>query len=228
MTIVGFIYGGILRHFGLLACFLSHNLVDSFFGLEPLLTSTINTLRISGWLAVLPFVLMIVLPVYLFFRHKSFLPDDQLVNANFIEAKSANIIEEVKATTGPYLYKPLHTGVRISLVFVILVAAAIEFGFNCPSVGNSANLTFSRDQAIKKAQEVLSANGLRPDNYSEAAWLEKALDVDEFQYIHEKDPQRSAQLEKLPETPLRWNVRFFKPLSADEYAGCFRLKWQVD
>jgi Type II CAAX prenyl endopeptidase Rce1-like len=56
LTVVGFFYGTILRYFGILPCIFSHNLIDTFLGLEPLFSSTVPALRISAFFGLVPFV----------------------------------------------------------------------------------------------------------------------------------------------------------------------------
>ncbi|MGH9549546.1 MAG: CPBP family glutamic-type intramembrane protease, partial [Terriglobales bacterium] len=54
LTVVGIIYGLVLRHFGLLACFFSHNLIDTYLGVAPLLSSTVLSLKLSALISLAP------------------------------------------------------------------------------------------------------------------------------------------------------------------------------
>ena len=217
LTVVGTIYGAILNRYGLLACLLSHNLVDSFLGLSPLFTASGTSLQMSAYAATLPFILMVGLPIILRFKQKSFSPSEDLNNANFVTPKSASLIEEVGHAPSCYLYKPLKTGTRVVLAGLIAIAWATELGFFFPTICAQVPLTYTRDQAVKKAREILEERGLRPDNFTAVAWVGSGISLEEFQYIYEKEPQKIHEMAEKAATPFVWAVRFFKPNSGNEY-----------
>ncbi len=221
LTVVGTVYGAILRRYGLLACLLSHNLVDSFLGLAPLFSAAGTSLQISAYVAAVPFLLMVALPVYLRLKQKVFTPEEKLLNANFITPKESSLIEEVKHTPGSYLYKPLKTATRVILASTIAFAWAVELGFFFPTLGSEVPIIYSREEAIKKAREILEERGLRPDNFTAVAWVGSGITLEQFQYIYEKEPTRVQSLAMCPETPFIWSVRFFKPTSGNEYTVAF-------
>jgi Type II CAAX prenyl endopeptidase Rce1-like len=218
LTVVGTVYGVILRRYGLLACLLSHNLVDSFLGLSPLFSAAGTSLQISAYVAIVPFILMVALPIYLRFKQKAFTPADQLVNSNFITPKESSLIDEVKHAPGSYIYKPLKNWTRVMLAIAIAGAWAIELGFFFPTIGAQAPIIYTRDEAVKKAREILEERGLRPDNFTAVAWVGSGITLEQFQYIYEKEPGRVGELAQSPETPFIWSVRFFKPNSGNEYS----------
>ncbi len=221
LTVVGTIYGAILRRYGLLACLLSHNMLDSFLGLAPLFTASAKSLQLSAYLAILPFALIIGLPIYFRIKQKGFTPEEGMLNLNFTKTKEGSLIEEVKHGASCYVYTALGGRLRIVLAIIIALAAAVQLGFFFPTIGSLSSVTFSREEAIKKATEVLAARDLRPDKYSSVAWLISGIDLDQFQYIYEKDRGRVNAFSENPETPLIWYVRFYKPNSGNEYSVSF-------
>lgn len=221
LTVVGIVYGAIFKRFGLLACFLSHNLMDSFLGLAPLFASRDPGLKISAIVSVLPFLFIAAVPIYLRWKRKAFLPANELLNSHFAAAHPVSIIAEPNVIPPAYIYKPLGNFARSTLGIIIVIVSLIQFGIHIHAIGSRSQVTFTREEAIKKAQAVLIANNLRPDNYMQVAWLEGGLNPEEFQYIHEKEPKKIPQLTRSPESPLIWNVRFFKPLTADLYSVTF-------
>jgi hypothetical protein len=227
LTVVGTIYGMVLNKFGLLACIFSHSLIDTFLGLGPLFTSGASSLKISAYITLIPYLFALAVPVVLWYREKRFQPEEEISNLTLSPPKPHSFAEEVQHTAHSYSYKPLSTAKRIFLVFLIVVGAATEFCVHIPSLAHETNVTFSREDAIKAATKVLDDRDLRPDNFSAVAYMGSALDLDEFQYVFEKDRAHMSQLVYNPETPLLWTVRFYKPLSGDEYRVMFDAKGKV-
>jgi hypothetical protein len=227
LTVVGVIYGAVMSKFGLVACVLSHNLVDTFLGLAPLFDSTDKGLQVSAYIAMLPLVVVVLLPIFLRLKAKHFYSDVALTNQALTPEKPHSLVDDVQHTAHSYAYKQLSTAKRIFLVILLIVAAGIEFGTKLPTLGHQLQVTFSREQAIKAARKVLIDRDLRPDNFSEVAWIGTALDLEEFQYAFEKARDRINSLVFNPETPLLWTVRFYKPLSGDEYRVTFNANGKL-
>lgn len=228
LTVVGTIYGMVLNKFGLLACIFSHNLIDTFLGLNPLFTSRASSLKISAYLSLVPFVFVLAVPIMLWYREKKFNSESEVSNLALSPPKPHSFAEEVQHTAHSYSYKPLSTAKRLFLVFLIVVGAATEFGVHIPSLAHETNVTFSREDALKAATKVLTDRDLRPDAFSSVAYISSALDLEEFQYVFEKDRPHMNQLVYNPETPLLWTVRFYKPLSGDEYRVMFDAKGKLE
>jgi len=227
LTVVGVIYGAVMNKFGLIACLISHNLIDTFLGLTPLFSSTVKSMQLSAYIALLPLLAAIGVPVFLRIKEKHFNTVNELSNKD-LTPSSHSIVEEVQQTAQSYSYKALSPGIRIVLFFLILFSVAIEFGVHIPTLAHRVDVGFSRENAIKSARRVLSERDLRPDNFSEVAWLSSALDLEEFQYVFEKARDRIQPLAFNPETPLLWTVRFFKPLSGDEYRVGFDAQGKLE
>jgi Type II CAAX prenyl endopeptidase Rce1-like len=227
LTVVGVLYGAVMSKFGLVACVLSHNLVDTFLGLAPLFDSTDKGLQASAFIAMLPLVVVVLLPIYLRFKTKRFTSGDTITNQALTPERPHSLADDVQHTAHSYAYKKLTAPKRIFLVILLVVAGSIEFGLHLPTLGHQLQVTFSREQAIKAARKVLIDRDLRPDNFSEVAWIAPALDLEEFQYAFEKARDRMNSLVFNPETPVLWIVRFYKPLSGDEYRVTFNANGKL-
>ena len=227
LTVVGVIYGAVMSKFGLVACLFSHNLVDTFLGLTPMFSSAVASLKLSAYITMLPFVGVVLAPFILRLKEKHFNSEAEVSNLALSPPKPHSIAEEVQHTIHSYSYKPLDNKKRVLLVALIIVASVIEFGVRIPTLASQTNVVFSREEAIKSARRVLSERDLRPDNFNEVAWLATALDLEEFQYVYENARDRINLLALNPETPLIWTVRFFKPLSGDEYRVGFDAKGKL-
>jgi len=218
LTFVGFFYGTIMRFFGILPCVFSHNLIDTFLGLEPLLVSSVISLRVSAILTLLPFAAFILAAVILPRAKGEFRQQESLSNKELAPASTP--VVEVAQELAPqgYPYQPLPKKARILLTLVAIASTLLLFLYKPPAVASDAQLPITRDQAIAKAQDYLEKKGVdSSQGYSVVAYLVKSLDDEEMQYVYEKDRSRFKELLAGPEKPLLWRVRFFKPLVQEEY-----------
>ena len=217
LTGVGFFYGAILKNFGILPCIFSHNLIDTFLGLEPLFVSSVAAMRASAFLALTPFAALILMAVWLRFTKGKFANQEDLSNRKLVGTMApAKAVVQEFAPQG-YHYTPLTLPIRITLAVLAVLFALIQFSYVVPVVGQDARLTVGREQAINKATDYLVQNGEHPEGHTAVASLVSGLDDTEMQYIFEKDPKRLKEISEGPERPLLWRVRFFKPLVQEEY-----------
>ncbi|HEY9714501.1 MAG TPA: lysostaphin resistance A-like protein, partial [Chroococcales cyanobacterium] len=219
LTIAGFFYGAVLRYFGLLPCIFSHNLLDTFLGLQPLLSSNIGHMKASAYLGLAPFVVLIGISIYLV-KRRGFTEDEteETIHNQTVTHSHPPITDTVEnILPSGYLYQPLSRKLRWLMVCLVAAGAAVNFCFFAPSVGRSVKLRLNRDEAIGIAHQYLLQQGIRPDGLTTVAVLESGLDFEQMQYIYEKDRARVNELALKPEFPLLWDVRFVKPLVQDEY-----------
>ncbi len=218
LTVVGFFYGTIMRYFGILPCIFSHNIIDTFLGLEPLFASTVPTLRASAYLALIPFAGIAALAIGLRLAKGAPANLEEISNQALmpVEMAPAMVVAEELAPVS-FHYKPLKPAMRISLAVLAVAFTLLQFFYFVPAVGQSALLTVTRDAAIAKAKQYLEAHDVHLDGYSESASLVKGIDDEEMQYIFEKDRGKLTELSEVPERPLIWRVRFFKYLVQEEY-----------
>jgi hypothetical protein len=218
LTVVGFFYGTIMRYFGILPCIFSHNIIDTFLGLEPLFGSTVPTLRASAYLALIPFVGIAAVAIGLRLAKGETANPEEISNRALtpVEMAPAMVVAEELAPVS-FHYKPLKPAVRISLAVLAVAFTLLQFFYFVPAVGQSALLTVTREAAIAKAKQYLEAHDVHLDGYSESASLVKGIDDEEMQYIFEKDRGKLKEFSEVPERPLIWRVRFFKYLVQEEY-----------
>ncbi|HEY9676601.1 MAG TPA: lysostaphin resistance A-like protein [Drouetiella sp.] len=218
LTVVGFFYGTIFRYFGILPCVFSHNVIDTFLGLEPLFASSVPSVRLSAFAGLVPFVVLAGAAIYLRIRKGEFKSTDDISNKALLphELPPALAVAEELAPRS-FNYRPLSPSVRLTLALVGAAFVAIQLFYYVPAVGQSALVTVPRDVATAKAKQYLEEHDIHLDGYSDSASLVKGLDDDEMQYIFEKDRSRLFELSEIPERPLIWRVRFFKHLVQEEY-----------
>lgn len=218
LTVVGFFYGSILRYFGVFPCIFSHNLIDTFLGLEPLFASSVPSLRISAFFALIPFIGLAIAALLLRTTRGEFVETESISNkALFPVSLPPAVVAAEELAPRSYQYKPLKRATRLTLAILATAFTAIEFFYYVPAVGQSALLTVPRNTAIAQAKQYLEAHDVHLEGYSDSASLVKGLDDDEMQYVFEKAPKRLYELSEIPERPLIWRVRFFKHLVQTEY-----------
>ncbi|MBS1956834.1 MAG: CPBP family intramembrane metalloprotease [Cyanobacteria bacterium SZAS-4] len=218
LTVVGFFYGSILRYFGVFPCIFSHNLIDTFLGLEPLFASSVPTLRISAFFALIPFIGLAIAALLLRLTKGESVETESITNkALFPVSPPPAVLAAEELAPRSYQYKPLKRITRLTLAILATAFTAIEFFYYVPAVGQSALLTVPRETAIAQAKQYLEAHDVHLEGYSDSASLVKGLDDDEMQYVFEKAPKRLYELSEIPERPLIWRVRFFKHLVQTEY-----------
>lgn len=218
LTVIGFLYGAILKKFGVLPCLISHCVFDTFLGVMPLLSSPLPGLKLTAILAVIPFAL---LTAFFWWQQRKPAPaaDDetQLFNQE-IPAVKHHPLEDEHHHHHPYEYQPLNNRIRAGLAITAIAALFIEFAFSFPMVARQAQLHTSKEAAIKIATEYLQQHQLSAAGRTVVAWVERGLDYQSLQYIFEKAGRaRAERLAMMPGKPLIWKVRFFRPLDPEEY-----------
>jgi membrane protease YdiL (CAAX protease family) len=207
LTFIGFVYGAALRRYGLWACFLSHNLVDTYMGIEPLLSSSLKALQFSACLCMAPFAIMFASSWYFIRRFGFTSPDEEkdLLNRSIQPTRSATARAVTSDSPPGFIYKPLGGKTRICLALVVAIGLCFVSFSRIPMIGEHTRLTVDRDQAVKIARQYMEKQGLKMDGYSEVAWLGNPVSGDEVQYLFEKLGE--AETDKLamsPERPLWW------------------------
>lgn len=217
LTIGGFVYGYILRRYGLLACVLAHYTYDAFLGVTPLISSTSLPDKLTALIAVAPGLVALAVSIWVMKRRGTISNTEPLTNA-MVPITRRN---ESKAEQEPqpiFAYKGL-SQTTITAVLVSALAATVAFSFlPLRTLGMNNILRTTRTQAIQKAEAYLNQRGLQTTGYSTVAWLTDDVDETALQYVLEKEKfSRTAELVKSFEPRLVWKVRFFKPMDPHEY-----------
>lgn len=220
LTAVGIVYGYILRRYGLLTCFFSHNLLDTYLSVVPLLSSSLKTLQLSALLALSPFAGLFGLSAFQVKKYGFVAAEEESTLLNEYKEPLAATTELSLPTvlSKGYLYKPLTVRMRTLLVAVIVLGLSIVMFVNIPLLGGQTKVKIGREQAVQIAELMMKQNGLDPHGFSVATQMYPSISSDQFQYIYEKEGLAKAdQLSMLPERPLCWLVRFFRPLVEEEF-----------
>ncbi len=220
LTVVGFVYGAVLQRFGIMACFFSHNLLDTYMGIAPLLSSHIKGLQASAFIALVPFALYLAAAVWLV-RKRGFTSDEErqpLLNQSLTVEREPPAEVVAKTLHSGYLYTPLSSKLRVALALVTAFSMCVCAFISFPVISQHVQVEIGRDEAIKRARKCLVEHGVNQQDLSVVAWLGKALSSEEMQYVYETAHEPVAdKLSMSPERPLWWSIRFFKPQVQEEF-----------
>jgi hypothetical protein len=219
LTAVGLLYGFILRKYGLLPCIVSHFVFDAFLSVNPLMSSTILSLKLSSLIAYCPFLAALAAGAWLV-KTRGWAAEDEHFNSKIPIAQVSEAVEEIFPQS-PYQYERLSGSWRKALCIAAISAALLEFGYFFPVVEQDAKLTISRQEAIERARHELINKKIPPETRMDAAWLTRgksSQELQQLQYLFEKVKfAKTNELASSPGFPLVWQVRFFKPLDPEEY-----------
>lgn len=219
LTAVGLLYGFILRKYGLLPCIVSHFVFDAFLSVNPLMSSSLLSLKLSSFIAYSPFLIALGAGAWLV-KKRGWVKEEEFLNSQIPIVQSTEAVEEIFPQT-PYKYEPLSGKWRKSLFVVAIASALLEFGYFFPVVEQDAKLTVSRQDAIERARHELVNKRIPPAAWMDVAWLgrgKSGQELQQLQYLFEKVKfAKTAELASSPGFPLVWQVRFFKPLDPEEY-----------
>jgi len=226
LTIGGLFYGYIMRRYGLLPCFIGHYLVDAFLTVKPIFSASSPWLNLSGFIPIVPFALITIASI-IYDRYKkgkssavvdttSDSHDEELFN----DALPVHPVE-IKPLEGEveaYTYQPFKQKLRVILAIVGIVGVCFSFCTSTPLPGDKSRVTIDRNQAVSRAKEILTKNGIDPRSYKEVASLVTNISAEELQYIFEKEKlTRTLLLANQTQPGYIWSVRFFRIMDSTEY-----------
>lgn len=219
LTVVGFLYGTILKYFGILPCLISHYVFDTFLGVAPLLSSALVGLKTQAVVVLIPFLLLLAVSLCLVMR-KVFKKDGDitpLINASIEKQERVEILDEILPETS-FNYQPIKKTTRLILLSLLISFSIIQFGIFPQLIGSQSKLSIGRDEAITIAQNYLKEKNLDLTGRSIVAWVGEDVNGQEMQYALEKVKlPKTLALSRQVYKGLVWRVRFFKPLDPQVY-----------
>jgi hypothetical protein len=218
LTVVGVLYGAVLRRYGVIACIASHYLFDVFLGVSPLWSSPLAGMKIGSVCVLVPPLILLAIALFLNARRRASESEAVALENHNIPVNTPPVRTKEVASAKAFEYLPLSTSKRNILAALIFVFCMIQFCFYYGVAGDGAQLTISREQAVAKARDYLTQHHLMPGDRIPVVWLSRDIEYDEMQYIFEKAGLAKArQLAACPGRPLVWYVRFIHPLDETEY-----------
>jgi hypothetical protein len=221
LSIEGLFWGWVLRKYGLLACLVSHYLFDVLCEVIPLLSAPLLGLRVSAFIPLLPFLILYTVSSFLRSKKGSPPEDDIVALESPIEPEPTLTINPPKVVN--FAYNPLAKSTRCYLLLAIAVLFTAYICLpkhHCMIYQGGLPLKVDQQKATKIAHEYLTDKKFDLTDYWSSATLTDLLpsQQQQFQYMFEKVGfDRTDTIARQIEDPHVWNVRYFKPGTAQEY-----------
>jgi len=212
----GIIIGLVMLRFGIFATLIWHYSVDALYTAFLLLRSSNDYLRISGGLTAGIMLIPLIVALIAYLRSGTFADESNLTNesAGTVRAPKEEAAPPPEKSQG---YRPLGKSriLAAGILTTVFVAAAFLPAYR---FGQDLRLHFARRDAVQAASAFLEGQGVRPQAYRKAAWLDENVDPLALRYLLEHlSVQQSEQIYRRATRLMLWEVRFFKPLQKEEY-----------
>jgi membrane protease YdiL (CAAX protease family) len=211
----GVIIGLIMLRFGIVATMIWHYSVDALYTAFLLLRSPHPYLMISGGITAGIMLVPLLLALIAYWRTGTFTDESALSNASVGVSRP----ERIEAVTEPAVlrYKPLARSALVLAGFLTLVFAAAAL-IPVHRFGEGTKVGVTREEAIRRADQFLAAQGVRYESYERVAWLQPNVDPQALSYLLEhRSLQETDRIYRSATRLLLWHVRYFRPLQKDEY-----------
>ena len=217
LTVVGFVYGIILKYFGILPCLIAHYIFDTFLGVVPLLDSVLLPLRAQAVVVLLPFALALGISLYLILKARKDHDESSLLNSSIEKQEQLVILNEILPESS-FKYNPLKKTTRLAFLCLLCLVSLVQFAIFPTQIGSDKRLSISRDEAINIAQDYLKKKNIDLTGRSIVAWVGEDINGHEMQYALEKVKfAKTLDLARRVYKGILWRVRFFRPLDPQVY-----------
>ncbi len=222
LTIAGLAFGWILRRYGLGACIVSHFLFDAYLTVQPMFAAPDAVSQLSAYVSVL--FLSVFTLVLAFGRSKQ---SDSRATMRFLLNSDVVVVVPgwpSKPVETPDTLPPKRISKKLRWAFALV--CIIYFFVQPFSIWNNGvgydtkPVMVNRNSAISIAQSYMHRQGVSVDGKTVVAYLTDGLAShhEDIEYVHEKEGLKSARaFSDKNLRPLRWVVRFFKPLDTEDY-----------
>lgn len=213
----GIFQGWLLRRYGILTCFCGHYLYNAYIGTESLLLSGNAVHIVSGLVVFLPYLVMLLLAIHFSRRKGTDVADTALRNSQIALLESWR--EEQSGKIEVVQIPDLSGVKKAAMIFLCILAVLCQLSI--PKhllVGSTARLTVRREEAIKRADDILYKNHIKPAGWmtSTDCWTSY---VDSFfnLVLEQKGREFAHKYYEALGYGFRWGIRFFKPGTGEEY-----------
>jgi hypothetical protein len=216
LTVSGLMYGWVLRRYGLLATIAGHYLYDAFLMVQPLFHSTLLPEKISALIALAPVPLMLLWGLGLAKRFGLAAAPEALLNGSIKTLHSR--VRELAPIAAEYVYKPLRKPLRLTLLSITIVSLGFSMFYSYRAVTDSVQVLITQNEAIGIARKYLQSHGHSMQGMTPVVDFQRYGSGPGFQYVLEKAGfEKTRELIGNADLVVGWQLRFFKPLSPDEY-----------
>jgi hypothetical protein len=211
----GVIISLIMLRFGVVATMIWHYSVDALYTAFLLLRSPHPYLMISGGVTAGIMLVPLLLALISYWRAGTFTDESTLTNASVGISRPER--KEVLTEPTVLTYRPLNRSRLLLAGLLTLVFAAMAL-IPVYRFGQGIKVGVTRQQAIRQADQFLTAQGVRYESYKQVAWLQPNVDEQALHYLLERRSVEEAdRLYRSATRLLLWHVRYFRPLEKDEY-----------
>jgi len=226
LTVVGLLFGYIVKNFGVLPCFVAHYLYDAFLTVEPVFASHKVELIVPALLILVPFIVATWFSRKKMAAEKVAVESIDLTNAHQsgLGAEHENEAAHTDHSADPPPpYKTLSAGRRKALLLLTafgLLSLAIPAS---DSIGKDKKVVVSAVVASARAEHYLTEDGLAHKDFYHVAQLTPRPDSSKdtllvWQYLYEKlGLRRTKEIYNQAAPGLEWQVHFFKPGQSKSY-----------
>jgi hypothetical protein len=216
LTVIGLIFGAIVRSYGVLPCIVAHYLYDAFLTVEPVLGSHDPFLIIPSIVILLPFAIAALWAENWAVKNDFDAEHSDLTNFS-VEHSPPPLHhqteeEEESAATA---HSAFSRATRIKLFAAIVLGFGVLAIPGGKELGEDSQLTTTAHQALIDAEKYLFQDGYAISDFNHVVQLVDAPgmnDKNSFQYLYEKAGfEKTQKIYDRVEPGLEWYVRFFKP-----------------
>ncbi|MGH9354495.1 MAG: CPBP family intramembrane glutamic endopeptidase, partial [Terriglobia bacterium] len=211
----GIVVGVIMLRFGILATLMWHYSVDALYSAFVLLRSPDHYLMISGGLCAGVMLVPLLASAIAYIATGTFAEERSITNA--AEGVSRPPRPKAADTEKRVLYSPLSRRALQAGVALLIMFGAVAF-LRVYQLGRGLKIQTTRAEALRTAEQFLTARRVQAPGYWQAAWLRENVDPLAVRYLLERVPVRRAdQIIREASKPWLWEVRFFRPLEREEH-----------
>jgi Type II CAAX prenyl endopeptidase Rce1-like len=225
LTVVGLLFGWIVRSYGILPCLIAHYLYDAFLTVEPVFASKDPVMIVPSVAVLFPFLLLGWLGFRWARKNQIILSDADVSNEKVTGVPVLEAAHVVEDHSHPLPYQSLGGRVCAGLLCLALLGLVAGFLVHSREIGRDKQVTIGQHQAIKLAAKVLADSALPTVGYSSVAELLMKPDAAEiapsqnWQYLFEKlGPAGTAAIYEQTQPAVGWLVKFFKEHEARSYS----------
>jgi hypothetical protein len=223
LTVVGLLFGYIVKTYGVLPCLIAHYLYDAFLTVEPVFASHKPTLIIPSLLILLPFIGAVWLSRRWSVKQNIAVETIDLTNEAEVRGGSAGPDHPLHVHDAVPPYTALSAGKRKILVLIAVLGIGTVFLPGREEIGKNKQASVPPAKAVDLAGKYLKEDGLEPKGYQSVAQLLTSPNSSQdvvlvWQHIYEQlGLQKTASLYDQVAPGLEWEVACFKPLESKSY-----------
>jgi hypothetical protein len=221
LSVIGLIFGAIVRTYGVFPCIVAHYLYDAFLTVEPVFASHRALLILPSIAILFPFALAV-------FYSRRWAKNNQF-EVDAIDLSNASVARPVVPPRHheksdeqiSVSYAPLSKRLRQILVAIAVIGFAFLAVPADQELGDGKQLSIDCHQALNFARKALFDDGVAVSRYSHVVELvhkPDQSDVLTYQYLTDvAGRDKTRQFYNQVEPWLEWRVRFFKALEPKVY-----------